>query len=96
MVQLGQFICYYFNFSRDSFKRTSDDINKVEHLAKKVPDKKINIAVDLIEELKKGSSDNPNKGSKILIINNEVKDITKVIRSSENRRTFLKGTTENH
>ena len=86
MVQLGQFICYYFNFPRDSFKRTSDDINKVEHLAKKVPDK----------ELKKGSSDNPNKGSKILIINNEVKDITKVIRSSENRRTFLKGTTENH
>ena len=56
MVQLGQFICCYFNFSRDSFKRTSDDIKKVEHLAKKVPDKKINIVVDLIEELKKRTS----------------------------------------
>ena len=53
MVQLGQFLCYYFNFPRDSFQRTSDDIKKVEHLAKKVHDKKINIAVDLIEEIKK-------------------------------------------
>ena len=95
VVQLGQFLCYYFNFPRDSFQRTSDDIKKVEHLAKKVPDKKINIAVDLIEEIKKWSSKNPNKGSRILITNNEVKDIIKVIRSLENRRNFLKGTTKN-
>ena len=55
-------------------------------------DNKVNMAVDLVKAFKEG----PLKleGSRKTLTNNEIKDIMKVIKSLENRRVLLKGTTK--
>ena len=55
-------------------------------------DNKVNMAVDLVKAFKEG----PLKleGSRITLPKNEIKDIIKVIKSLENRRVLLKGTTK--
>ena len=55
-------------------------------------DNKVNMAVDLVKAFKGG----PLKleGSRITLPKNEIKDIIKVIKSLENRRVLLKGTTK--
>ena len=49
-AKLGGLLRCYFNFLNDSFETTSDDINKVQNLIKKVLDDKINMTVNLLKE----------------------------------------------
>ena len=55
-------------------------------------DNKVNMAVDLVKAFKEGLL--KLEGSRITLPKNEIKDIIKVIKSLENRRVLLKGTTK--
>ena len=67
---------------------TPDERTKKDN--KKIDESKDNI----LPVAKAASAIKKNMGSRIMLTNNEMKDIIKVIRSLENRRILLKGTTK--
>ena len=67
--------------------------NWIQSLARKVPDVKINLAANVFKKIKKALLNKISEGSRINLMNNEVKGIIKVVRSLENRRILLKGAT---
>ena len=90
MLQLGGFNIFdVMNIEDRLFKIP----NKAKDLTKEVTlndmIKTIDTSINFLKSFKKVH------GTGITLINNEIKDIMKVIKSSENRGTLLKGTTRN-
>ena len=82
------------NFMLNPIGTVSKNIDKIQNLAWKVSDDKINLAADVFKIFKKALLEEIFKeGSGTTITNNEIEDIIKLIRSLENRGVIIKGST---
>ena len=97
MVQLEGFglISFFLNPKNAMADGMILAINKVHDLAIKVPDDKSNKIANVANRFKIDEFIKSLMGSGIMLTNNELKVIIKVIRSLENREILMKGTTRN-